>query len=1131
MAVRFILGRSGTGKTHACIEAVCDALVQNPSSPTPLILLVPEQATFQMERAVLSHAGILGFSRLRILSFDRLLFHLLGPKAGASELSRAGQQILLQRLLGQMGDDLYVFGQVAQEPGMATALAGLIAELQHYGQGPRDVDDLLQRLGESQDTGATLRKFKDLGRLYQAYLTAVTRSGHPLLNPEIRSVQIQEALKQAQWLQGGHLWIDGFAGFTGQEMNLLAGLLPRMSQIDLALCLDPDRLDLNNRILEDLDPHSLFAASERTYVQLLQICDRFEMTIDSPSLLHTGYRFSDSQDLAHLEQSFLAPQVTPQPPQGQIELRLAPHRRAEVDFIARDIASRVQQQGLRYRDLSVVVSDMEGYHHLLEAAFDDAGIPFFLDRAKTFCQHPLVEALGAALQCIQSGWATRDVLAYLKTGLGPLPDRDIYRLENAVLALGFEGLRWLSSQPWDPDQPELDVLRQKATADLKRLYYDLTDQGQPRHLSAAEFVASLWQWIERLAIPKTLAQWSQDDPADCSGHRQLMDKLVHLLDEMVAILGDEPLPSDQLRRILIQALGQLTCKHIPPTLDQVMIGSIERSRHPDIKVLYVVGATQRQFPMPVTFDTLLTEQDRALAESQEFLLADSLSQRLVGRQYLAYIAFTRASEALVITVPAVHEDGSAVVPSPLVDALQQLFIHLTWIPTDFVEAPLATIYSSHQLALTLARNMGRDTTDGTDPQWQDTLLWFRNHDSPSLQGAADAVSRALVYDNQAGLTADLAHRLQGDTLLCSASRLSCFAACPYQHFARYGLCLEPRDTIQMEPVDVGNLYHDVLERLHHQLKEQDLHLGNVDPERLQVVLDQCFDAVVAESPSIQRFVEQSPHHGFVLGNARQSLHDCVIELAEMTRAGQFVPLAAELDFGPDATLPPVVVTDKQGRSIQVRGRIDRLDTLTTEHGAFALVMDYKRTPRSFSWPKFLYGLDLQLPLYLLAVTGTEVEGQQIQQAVGAFMLPIEVATPTGSFDQTQPTRFKRKGKGLFHGDFEEALETVESSSWSRYWSFYKAKDGLPYSYFKTSPVLHPEQFDWVQAYCRQLIRDLGTRLFDGDIQVAPYRLGTQSPCSFCDYRALCKFDWQINDYRILDSCNKEEALQQMGGEQ
>jgi ATP-dependent helicase/nuclease subunit B len=66
MAVRFILGRSGTGKTRHCTGSIVEALLQKDQSP--LILLVPEQASYQAEKAILSDGRISGYSRLHVLS-------------------------------------------------------------------------------------------------------------------------------------------------------------------------------------------------------------------------------------------------------------------------------------------------------------------------------------------------------------------------------------------------------------------------------------------------------------------------------------------------------------------------------------------------------------------------------------------------------------------------------------------------------------------------------------------------------------------------------------------------------------------------------------------------------------------------------------------------------------------------------------------------------------------------------------------------------------------------------------------------------------------------------------------------------------------------------------------------------
>ena len=107
---------------------------------------------------------------------------------------------------------------------------------------------------------------------------------------------------------------------------------------------------------------------------------------------------------------------------------------------------------------------------------------------------------------------------------------------------------------------------------------------------------------------------------------------------------------------------------------------------------------------------------------------------------------------------------------------------------------------------------------------------------------------------------------------------------------------------------------------------------------------------------------------------------------------------------------------------------------------------------------------------------------------------------------------------------------MAGGGWNRYYNFYTNKEGNPFSNYGKSGALKPEDFEALLNYAVECVKKLAGDLSGGKIDITPYRLGKTSPCTWCDYRALCRFDWQVNDYNILESCGKEEALEKMKGE-
>ncbi len=1138
--VQFILGRSGSGKTRRCIDAICDALATGGGEP--LILLVPEQATYQAERAVLSHPDIAGFSRLHILSFNRLQFRLESGVA-APEISRIGKQMVLQNILLESAEALRLYGGLQQRNGLAEKLTFLLAQIQQSNCTLEQIQILTATIAAQQGQEMAAAKWTDIALLFEKYLEFFQNPECELSNPDIRLKEAARKVSHAPFLNGATLWVDGFSGFSVQERDLLIELLKVCKNAYIALCLDPKTIDLSNTDDEKLDPFSLFGATEETYTELLRIFKACRFTCKEPVVLDKPLRFQDAPALTHLEANlFDLNAAGTQKSTDSIHIAACGNVRTETLHAARTIRRLVKENQMRYRDIAVVVPDINSYAHYIESAFSQYGLPYFLDRPRTMKTHPLVALIGSALQAVQNGFSLADVLSFLKSDLNRLESHAVDMLENYCRAHDVQNKEWTQKGNWNFasdddkkrfDEKQLDALRREAIEPLQKLGKNLAGTGG---IGCGQFTKALWQLLEELKVHETLAAWSAADASDQQfGHRQLFGKLVELLDEMGAVFGNRKMTAAEWGSILIDAMSTLTIKLIPPTLDQVLVGAIERSRHPDIKAIFLVGATQKQFPVPMPQEDLLADEDYQLAERFELELANPTQTQLVHREYLTYIALTRPSQKLFISYPILDEKGSAIVPWSGIERLTTAFddVEITY-PPGLTEEP-ERIENESELAQWLCSNMGKDRRAGkrheAEGNQEDIAAGIldRMSSNESLKSNAMSVRNALAYDNAAGLDTQLTKTLFSLPMRTSVTRLGTFAACPYQHFARYVLRLRKRKLLRFEPMDIGTFYHTVLEAMFKTLQNQKKDWGDLADDKLAALCDEHIKRVMENDTHIANFIRQKAHRRYIISAAAQTLKDFMPTLSQLSGAGVFKQTEAELEFGPDKD---VQLTIKKGPRpfIDFSGKIDRLDTADIDGKLATVVFDFKRSARSPNFAGMLYGLDLQLPVYLLAVRRVGHAHAENTTPAGAFYLPIEVGHKSRDLSELGTQRSQiNKAKGLFDGRFAGSLDTSVDSGWNRCYNFYTNKEGSHYSYYKTSGALRPEDFAALLSYTEQCVQKLATKLSDGKIDITPYRLGKQSPCTWCDYRPLCRFDWQINDYNILESCNKEDALEKMKG--
>lgn len=1159
METRFILGAAGTGKTHRCLSEIRSAL-QESAEGRPLLFLAPKQATFQLERQLLSQPGTLaGYTRLQILSFDRLAQFVLtqmAPKKPAL-LNDQGRVMVLRAILGENQNQLQVFRSTARLPGFAQQLSKLLSEFQQSQITPGQISHLSQRRGLRPDLSA---KLQDVSLVYAAYLSWLAdrhlQDEHRLIDlaaDQLRAFAQSPPAPQNSQLPGriAGVWLDGFAEMTAQELNLLSALLPLAEQATLAFCLD----QMPSSDLHWLSSWSVIARTFRRCHQQLSSLPGVVVQIEvlprlpgqgrfahNPFLYHLERHWAEpiapshsGQDLAAANTSSITNPVFTAPLPDSLRIIACPTQEAEAVFAARQILQHVKA-GSRFRDIAVLVRSLDPYHSVLSRIFQQYQIPFFLDRRESVAHHPLAELTRFALRTIAFGWKQDDWFATLKTGLMPVADPEIDFLENEARARGWEGAIWLSPFPEDI-APSLESTRARVVRPLLALSARLarpsdnpvettgSDGPSPRfeptgpQLSSA--LRELWTLLD---VPSQLAAWSlQSHLSNLPEglHSTVWDEMNVWLDNLALAFASVHLPLPEWFPILETGLSSLTVGIIPPALDQVLIGAVDRSRNPDLQLVIVLGLNETVFPAPIPPPPILSDTDRLELESNSVALGPTRKQRLGHERFLAYIACTRSAEKLILTHALANNTGNPLNPSPFISHLQHRFPSLQ---TEHFQYPPHWRQSEH-LSELLPALLANETLPAPDPELQALT------DLPSISPVVDRWRHLQSALKVSRLPPVIAQQLYGKELSSSISALEHFAACPFRFFIHAGLRAKERKKFEVDPRAKGSFQHAVLQQFHASVQSEGKRWRDLSSREASDRIAQIGHQLLATfQDGLFASSESSQFQGVLLIESLQSL---IATLIGWMPQYQFDPTVVELGFGfPNSFLPAWRIPLAAGQALLLRGWIDRVDLCRPNPNSpetLAVVLDYKSSGRKLDPIKLNHGLDLQLLCYLAALkaTSTQTDWAGSLIPVGVFYVNLrgDWGRASSRNELGNPARNPYQHAGRFNFEYLKFLDNRSHTQGTQF-KYKINQDGQPA--LRGNDALNPAHFDQLLVHIEQVLQQFGNRIYAGEISISPFRKKTETACQTCDFKPVCRFDDWLQPYRVLNQSSAILIQQPLG---
>ena len=1071
--LQFIFGKPATGKTFTVLEKIKDLTLLGQEC----VLIVPEQFTFESERAVLKKLGDKASLSVNVLSFTRLceiVSQEIGGLAGIT-LNECDKIILMKRTLASVKDKLQLWSSYTNSLNFAKSMLDTIGEFKINSITPEEI----KNAAEFCESAKLTLKLEDISLIYETYNIL---TGEKFIDPADSLTKLYNNLENYKFFSNKTVFIDSFKGFTGQQFRIIDRIFSQAEDVYVSLTNNPS----NNR------EYNLFTNIRSAVEKITKIAEKTGKKISSPIVL-TDSHFGNS-DILNLEKLISGEDINITEKSENITVCNAATIFDEANFVAQTIRRLVRQNGYRYRDFVIIARDAGAYKESVLSACKQNNIALFFDNRIPLSAFPLSRVAESAIASLD--FERESILKFHKTGLGTLNTEEISILENYTYLWNLSGKEWLNDFTADPRGFVTDDLDEKAIKDLENINNIRKKAVEPIikfknefHASAEKMARSIINLFEfcncsdkliELCSNLTLAQENFNENV----LKQSYEVYMRLLDSLVKCFGDMSITKNEFVDALSLAVSLSDVGVIPQMLDEVAFGSADRIRPSRPKIAFIMGANQGIFPKMTSNAGLFNIAERKNLIEQGLEIADNSVYSSIDEEYLVYCNLCCPSEKHFVSYSVQTISGESLEPSAFVLSIKEnLNCKTVSFPTD---------------------DFNEDNSPETESTAFSEFCKRISNDKNNAYSIKKAINNPNKFDNielfhsetPQSISPEIAKKLFGEKIKMSASKFDVFNRCRFSFFCKYGLSAKKLQPADFDVMQRGTIVHYVLERFVSENKDS---LIELDKPMTDILTDK-YIAEYLDSINGFRQLENSRTQ-FLISRISRSLKDVVNHIREELSQSEFKPVACELKIGSGSENGELLF-DYNGGKISLNGSIDRVDS----YNGYIRIIDYKTGSKNFKLPDILFGLNLQMLIYLYAVT----RGNGLDDEKAAAILYQPSKRDLNDSGMAMNGLLQSDSNLVFAMDKNGAGDYIPKISLN--------KDGTISK--RSTSFIDPDGFAAIFDYIEILMKKTGNSISSGDIAISPID-GRESPaCKYCDYKNICGIeDREIK--RVPDLKNSE----------
>ena len=1054
--LQFIFGKPLSGKSHLIRQMIKELSMNGENS----VLLVPEQSSFQSEKVLLSELGEKIALNTAVLSFERLYDDVLRASGGicSTLLNDADKIILMNRALNNSFENLAIWKKYVHSLSFSKTILDTIGEFKINSVKPEEI----KKAAENVTNIRLKEKLNEIATVYSEYDILL---GERFLDSADKISKLYDKLETCRYFAGKQVFIDGFKGFTGGQLKVISRIIEQAENVYIAF---------TDNCVKDCE-NGIFSNIRKTVKKIEKYADNYGIKISTPIILNESHYEKDELD--DLEKLISGVKTEFSVNDTAITVCKAEDMYDEAEFVARTIKKLVRTQNLRFKDFVIVARNGDDYSTAVKIACKKNGINLFFDSRIPLSSFPICVAAKAAIEAVKL--STEEILKFHKTRLGTLSFNEISDLENYCYLWNINGENWLKE--WDMNPEGFDSFTDDSEDKLKYLNelrvralnpilkFKESFKGNAKQMATA--IIELFSECNSAESMEKIYDRTTEifDGFSAETIKLSYDEFLNTLDSLVRSFPDSSISKKQFYEALDLAMNTVSVGVIPQTLDQVTFGSADKIRAFEPKIVFIIGANQGVFPQSTKSSGILNISERRDIIKNGIEISDNSIDTAIDEEYLVYKNLCSAKTGLYISYSTVSLNGDVKEPSAFIskitDSLKVIETAEPVYTSSFEDLP-----ESYEAAFSrLCRNNNLHSEENTS--------LIKALSDTEFSNAVDLIDD-LKNQSAKKLSCDSARNLYGDELYISATKLDRFNHCKFSYFCEFGLKAKKIQPVDFDVMQRGTVVHYVLEKIVEEHKDE---FKDVQNNTIYAWVDGYIEKYLSGIKGFNSV--RNNHTNFIISRISRSLKEVAVHIVSELAQSDFKPVKCELKIGKGEST--CLNFPLENGNISIKGSIDRVD----EYNGYIRIIDYKTGSKEFKLPDILFGLNMQMLLYLYAV----IRGNNKPDSDAAAIL-------------YQPAKRKTDGKGLTmnglmvsNSELHDAMEKENEGKYVPKISI--NKDGTV-SKVLTS-YIENENFTQIFNHIELIVKKCGNEILSGDISVLPLDGRESEACKYCNFKSVC----------------------------